>query len=122
MGNVGYLLSSTFYSILVFTHPSTGLVVVQVHHVPDLPGLPHLLLVRRVDEALGELDAVAEVVAAAAPVPALGRGPAPPRHLAAALGQVATAAGPRHRVHHPGAGDRVQERRLLRTCQESGLT
>ena len=118
MGKEGCLLSSTFHSISVFTHPSAGLVVVQVHHVPDLPALPHLLLVRRVDEALGELDAVAEVVAAAAPVPALGRGPAPPRHLAAALGQIAAAAGPCHRVHHPGTGDRVQERRLLRTCQD----
>ena len=56
------------------TYQSSGVVVVQVHHGSDAlvlaPGCPF----GRVDERLGELHAVTNVVGTASPLPALGTG------------------------------------------------
>ena len=45
-----------------WTHHSARLVVMEIHQVPQLPGLLQLLLVGAVDELPGEVDPIAQVV------------------------------------------------------------
>jgi hypothetical protein len=49
---------------MLHTYPPAGLVVVQVHQVPDVPLLPHDTPVRRVDELAGKAHPILQVVAA----------------------------------------------------------
>ena len=105
------------------TYLSASLIVVQVHEGPlvalHLPG---------VDELAGEADAEADVGAAAAPLPAGGRGDVADgdgrpgrrqtcslRRRAPARRYVAPAARLRHGVRHASARDCVRERGLPRT-------
>ena len=81
-------------------HP-TGLVVVEVGQADRLLGGPVL-----VEELLADLLPEGEVVAAAAPLPAVGTAPAVER-LAAALCEAALAAVPGDGVGHPGGDDGV---------------
>ena len=81
-------------------HP-TGLVVVEVGQADRLLGGPVL-----VEELLADLLPEGEVVAAAAPLPAVGTAPAVER-LTAALCEAALAAVPGDGVGHPGGDDGV---------------
>ena len=44
------------------THHPASLIIMEIHQVPQLPGLLQLLLVGAVDELPGEVDPVAQVV------------------------------------------------------------
>jgi hypothetical protein len=59
-------------------------------------------------------------VPAAAPFPALARRQALLAGVAAAVSQISRAARLRHRVHHSGAGHRVDESGLLAACNTQG--
>ena len=83
-----------------------GLVVVEVGQADGLLGVPV-----QVEELLADLLPEAEVVAAAAPLPAVGPALAV-ESLAAALGQAALAAVPGDGVGHPGGDHGVDVGRL----------
>jgi len=101
--------------------PSPGLVVVEVHQVPDLALLLDEPAVRRVQELPRELQPELQVVTAAAPLPSLGRGVPLAVQVTVALRQVPRAAGLRHHVYNPGACHRVQEGSLLGPSFQGGL-
>lgn len=90
----------------VWTHHTSGLVVVQVHHVANVASL-----LAGVDELARELDAELDVVGTAAPLP-VGAGRAALRVIARARLDGALGAGPRHRVRHRRRHQRVDERRF----------
>ena len=99
------------------SHHATAAVVVQVHERPrvlhhPLPG---------VHKVLGELDAVVDVIAAAAPVkvPLLVAGSAPLLAVTAADLQLALAAGLGDGVHHACRRDGVHKRRLPAACVDA---
>ena len=54
---------STISSCMHLTHPSAGLVVVEVHEVPDVPLLPHDAPVRGVDKLASKPHPVLQVIA-----------------------------------------------------------
>jgi len=101
-------------------HLSAGLVVVEVHEGAEPPLLLPSLALGGVHELPRELVAEAKVVAAAAPLPALGGAEALPAHVAVAVGEVARGAGLRDRVHHPRRGHRVDEGRLPAPSLDDG--
>ena len=90
------------------------LVVVQVHEAPGV-----FLDLAGVHEAPGEVDAVAHVGGAAAPLPALGLVVVTLLlAVAPAVAQVALAAGGGDSVGHAGGGDGIREGGLTAPCVE----
>lgn len=98
------------------THQPAGVVVVEVHEGANAVRLAQLRPLRGVDEVLGEEHAVADVVGAAAPLPAVRPVEALAGAVARAVGEVAGRAAVRDGVHHSRARHRVDERRLLASC------
>ncbi|CAN8018851.1 unnamed protein product, partial [Ixodes persulcatus] len=101
------------------THPSAGLVVVQVHELPALSERsPRVILLplSDVDEALREAVAVRHVVPAASPDPVPAQVVRPQLARAAAAAQLPVAARPGHRVHHARSRHGVRERSLPARC------
>lgn len=114
-----HLITSQNYHQFPLTHPSSGLVVVQVHLLPQVP--PPLA---GVHELPAEFEAEVYVVRASAPVPLapaapdrVGLGPAAPAAgvVAVAGADRALAARPRDGVGDGRARDRVDERGLATT-------
>ena len=97
----------------------------QVHERADVARspLPLPIAVRRVDETLREPEPVLDVVAAAAPLPAVRRGAAAaaaalaPGRVARTVGEVARAASLGDGVRNSRARGGVHERSLPRTCR-----
>lgn len=98
------------------THQPAGVVVVEVHEGANAVRLAQLGPLRGVDEVLGEEHAVADVVGAAAPLPAVRAVEALAGAVARAVGEVAGRAAVRDGVHHASARHRVDECRLLASC------
>lgn len=92
------------------THPTTSLVVVQVHQ-RSWRVLSLLALLAGIDEGGGEGRAVGDVVGAPGPLEAILTATTH-RPVAPALPQLTAAAGARDGVRHPGRRYGVHERRL----------
>lgn len=116
-----FLLLQFYFAKLTQTQPcraiaylASDLVVVQVHQGPGV-----LLDLPRVDEHLGEAQAVADVGRAAAPLPALVDAvEALLLLVAAAVAQVALRAGGRDGVGHARRDDGVREGGLFAAWQK----
>ena len=101
------------------THPTTGVVVVEVHQLARLLLgclAQTLLLLSHVNEGLRKAIAVLDVVAASSPDPLLVHHLGSSGARAATVGELTVATGARDRVHDPSCGDRVCERRLPAGC------
>lgn len=103
--------------VLCETYLASNLVVVQVHQGPGV-----LLDLPRVDEHLGEAQAVADVGRAAAPLPSLVDAvEALLLLVAAAVAQVTLRAGGRDGVGHARRDDGVREGGLFAAWRKEGV-
>ena len=102
------------------THPSSGLVIMQLNHGRDVT-TPPLLAPPGIHELLGLPVAEVDVVAAAPPLPLAVRGHVAGVVVAGALQQSAQTTGLCDGVHHTCRRDGVQESRLPGVCQQIQL-
>lgn len=95
---------------LIHTYCSTAAIVVEVHEGSSISDGP----LPGIYEGFGKLDAIVDVIAAAAPVelPPVVLGPPAFVGVTVAVLELPLAAGPRERVHNSRRGDGVDEGRF----------